>query len=336
MEKTKIGIIGLGGIAQLVHLPNFSRMNNVIVTSVSEINKSRLNTIADKFNIPEKYSDYKELLEKSDVEAVVVATPTGSHKEVAINCLKAKKDVLVEKPLARTYAEAKSIVDVARKNKKNIMVGMNLRFRPDAMLLRSILSSGELGDPFYIKCSWIRRQSSKEKWFTKKVESGGGVIIDLGISLLDLSLWLLDYPPVESVSTQCFYQNIKNVEDTAISFLRLKGSKNPSIINIETSWSMQVEKDIFSLIVYGTKGTASMNPFRVYKKMEEQFIDLTPSQTDTAMTAFKKSYQNELKSFIGAVRGLNPVFSSGDEALSRMKVVDAMYLSSKQKSEMKI
>jgi predicted dehydrogenase len=333
MEKTKIGIIGLGGIAQLVHLPNFTKMSNVIVTSVSEINKNRLNTIADKFNIPERYVDYKELLEKSDIDAVIIATPTSTHKEVAIACLKAKKDILVEKPLARTYAEAKPIVDAAKKNKKKIMVGMNLRFRPDAMILRSILNSGELGDPFYIKCTWVRRQSSTEKWFTQKVESGGGVIIDLGISLLDLSLWLLDYPPVESVSTQCFYQNIKNVEDTAISFLRCKGSP---VISIENSWSMQVEKDIFNLIVYGTKGTASLNPFRVYKKLEEQFIDLTPSQTESALSAFKKSYQNELKSFIGAARGLNPIVSSGDEALSRMKVVDAMYQSAKQKTEIKI
>jgi len=333
MEKTKIGIIGLGGIAQLVHLPNFSKMNNVVVTSVSEINKNRLNTIADKFNVAERYVDYKEMLEKSDVEAVVIATPTNTHKEVAIASLKAKKNILVEKPLARTYAEAKHIVDAAKKNKKKIMVGMNLRFRPDAMLLRSILNSGELGTPFYIKCAWVRRQSSTEKWFTKRIESGGGVIIDLGISLLDLSLWLLDYPPVESVSSQCFYQNLKNVEDTAISFIRCKGN---SVINIETSWSMQVEKDIFNVTVYGTKGTASMNPFRIYKKIEEQFIDLTPSQTDSALTAFKKSYQNELKSFIGAVKGLNPVFSSGDEALTRMKVVDSMYQSAKQKSEVKI
>ena len=107
MEKTKIGIIGLGGIAQLVHLPNLAKMNNVVVTSVAEINKNRLTTIADKFNIQERYKDYNELLEKSDVEAVIIATPTSTHSEVAIACLKAKKDVLVEKPLARTYAEAK-------------------------------------------------------------------------------------------------------------------------------------------------------------------------------------------------------------------------------------
>jgi predicted dehydrogenase len=333
MEKTKIAVIGLGGIAQLVHLPNLAKVNNAEVTAVAEINKSRLNTIADKFGIAERYTDYKEMLDKSDCEAVIVATPTSTHKEVAIACLKAKKDVLIEKPLARTYEEAKTIIDAAKRNKKKIMVGMNLRFRPDAMILRSILSAGEIGEPFYIKCGWIRRQSSNRKWFTIREESGGGVIIDLSILLLDLSLWLLDYPPVETVSTHSFFQNTKSVEDTSVSFLRCK---NSSLITIETSWSLPLEKDLFYLNVYGTKGNAFLNPFRIKKKIEEQFIDLTPSQTENPLSLFKKSYLNELKSFIGAVRGLNPVFSSGDEALSRMKVIDAMYHSAAKKAEIKI
>lgn len=333
MDKTKVGIIGLGGIAQLVHLPNLSKMNNLTISSVAEIKRSRLDAIADKFNISERYTDYNELLEKSDCDSVIIATPTHTHKDIAIDCLKAKKDVLVEKPLARSYAEAKPIVDAAKKYKQNLMVGMNLRFRPDAMILRSLLNSGEIGEPFYIKCSWIRRQSSNEKWFTKREESGGGVIIDLSILLLDLALWLLNYPPVETVSTQSYYQNTKNVEDTSVSFLRCK---NQELISLETSWSLPLEKDVFYLTVYGTKGNASINPFRVCKKIEENFIDLIPKQVENPLTLFRKSYQNELKSFIGAVRGLNPVFSSGDEALSRMKVIDAMYNSALQKSEMKI
>ena len=85
--------------------------------------------------------------------------------------------------------------------------------------------------------------------------------------------------------------------------------------------------------MYGTKGVASLNPFRIYKKIEAQFIDLTPSQAESPLSAFKKSYLNELKSFIGAVRGLNPVFSSGGQALLRQKVIDAMYQSAKQKIE---
>ncbi|OGU32954.1 MAG: dehydrogenase [Ignavibacteria bacterium GWA2_35_9] len=330
MEKTKVAVIGLGSIAQLVHLPNLVKMSNVNLVSVAEINSARLNTIADKFNIKERYTSYKELLEKSDIEAVIVATPTGTHKEVAVASLKSKKDVLVEKPLARSFNEAKVIVDTARKNKKKIMVGMNLRYRPDAMILKSIMGAGEIGEPFYVKCGWIRRQSSAQRWFTKKEESGGGVIVDLGISLLDLSLWLLNYPPVKSVTTQCYYQNTKNVEDTSLSFLRCK---NSSVVNIETSWSLPVEKDIFYFTVYGTKGVASLNPFRIYKKIEAQFIDLTPSQAESPLSAFKKSYLNELKSFIGAVRGLNPVFSSGGQALLRQKVIDAMYQSAKQKIE---
>jgi predicted dehydrogenase len=333
-EKIKVAIIGLGGIVQLVHLPNLSKMSNVKVTAVAEINKNRLNTIADKFNIEGRYTDYRELLSEAEADAVIVATPTHLHKETAIACLKAKKDVLVEKPLARTYADAKPIIDIAKKTKNKIMVGMNLRYRPDAMILRSIINAGEIGDPFYVKCGWIRRQSSGEKWFTRKEESGGGVIIDLSILLLDLSLWLLNYPPVTSVSTQNFSMNTKHVEDSSISMIRCK---NNAVIGMETSWSIPLEKDLFYFNVYGTKGSATLNPFRINKRIsDEQFMDLTPAQTESALNLFKKSYQNELKSFIGAVRGLNPVFSPAAEALSRMKVIDAMYQSAAKKSEVSI
>ena len=85
--------------------------------------------------------------------------------------------------------------------------------------------------------------------------------------------------------------------------------------------------------IYGTKGYASLNPFRVSKKIEDQTMDLTPSQLESPLTLFKKSYLNELKTFIGAVRGLNPVFSSGEEALSRMQIIDAMYKSALQNKE---
>lgn len=333
MDKVKVGIIGLGSVVQLVHLPNFSKINNAAVTAVSEVRKSRLNTIADKFNIKERFTDYKEMLEKSDIDAVIIATPTNSHKDIAIDCLKAKKDILVEKPLARTYSETKEIVDTAKRHKRKIMVGMNLRYRPDAMILRSLINSGEIGETFYIKCGWIRRPSSSEKWFTKKEESGGGVIIDLSILLLDLSLWLLNYPQVETISNKCYSHNTKHVEDTSVSFLKCKDS---SLIVMESSWSLYSEKDLFYFVVQGTEGYATLNPLKVYKKVGSQLFDLTPSQRDNALSLFKKSYLNELKSFVGAVRGLNPVFSSGDEALSRMKVIEAMYNSSKDNKEIKI
>ena len=333
MEKTKVAVIGLGGIAQLVHLPYLAKFSNVELSAVAEPNKNRLNTLADKFNIKERYKDHAELLANSSTGTVIIATPTSTHKDVAVACLKAGKDILVEKPLARTYNEAKQITDAAKKYKRKVMVGMNLRYRPDAMILKSLISSREIGDPFYIKCGWLRRQSSHQKWFTKKEESGGGVIIDLSILLLDLALWLLDFPPVESVSAQNYYQNTKTVEDTSVGFLRCKGS---SIINIESSWSLTTQKDSFYFEVFGTGGWASLNPFQVYKGINEQIIDLTPSHAESALSLFKKSYMNELKSFIGAINGLNPVFSSAEESLSRMKVIEAMYKSSDNHKEIKL
>ena len=115
MEKTKVGVIGLGGIAQLVHLPNLNKMNNVTISSVAETKRSRLEAISDKFNITERYTDYNDLLTKSDCDAVIIATPTNTHKDIAIDCLKAKKDILVEKPLARSFEDAKPIIETAKK-----------------------------------------------------------------------------------------------------------------------------------------------------------------------------------------------------------------------------
>ena len=333
MEKIKIGVIGLGGVAQLVHLPNLSKMPNVEVSAVAETNKNRLQTISEKFSIKQKFSNYKDLLEKSEVDAIIVATPTSTHKDIAIDCLQAGKDVLVEKPLARTYLEAKQVLDAAKKAKKKLMVGMNLRYRPDTMILRSLMNSNEIGEPFYIKCGWIRKQSSSEKWFTKKEQSGGGVIIDLGIHLLDMALWLLGYPEVASVATTNFYHYTKSVEDTSISCIKCK---NSAVVNLEVSWSLPVEKDHFFFDVFGTKGSFSSNPFRLYKKVENDYINLTPTQVDNPSVLFKKSYLNELKSFIGAIQGLNPVFSSGEEAVHRMKVIEAMYDSANKKHEIKL
>ena len=333
MEKVKIGVIGLGGVAQLIHLPNFAKIPNAELTAVAEVNRNRLLTISDKFNVKQRFSNHNDMLEKSDVEAVIIATPTSTHKDIAVDCLNAGKDVLIEKPMARTYQEAKQIVDVAKKNKRKLMVGMNLRYRPDTMLLRSFINSNEIGEPFYVKCGWIRKQSSSEKWFTRKEESGGGVIIDLGIHIMDLALWLLDYPEISSVSAQNFHHYTKSVEDTSISCIK---GKNSAVINMEVSWSLPVEKDHFFLEVYGTKGSFSINPFRIYKKVENDYINLTPTQVDNPTVLFKKSYINELKSFIGAINGLNPVFSPGEESMQRMKIIEAMYESAEKKHEIKL
>lgn len=332
MNNTRVGIIGLGGIAQLVHLPILRKLNSVDIAAVSEINKNRLNTVADKFSIEERFTDYKLMLENTDLDAVIIATPTNTHHQIALDCLAHKKHILVEKPVATTYIETKDICEASKDAGKYTMVGMNARFRPDAMLLKSLINSGELGDIFYIRAGWARKQSSSENWFSKKKIAGGGAIIDLGIVLLDLSMWLLGYPDLKSVSVQKYHHRTKGVEDSAVGFVRFG---NSAVINFDVSWSFHSEKDSFALTAFGTEGTAHLNPLKAYKRVQSGNIDFTPSTTSNLNKLYKKSYENELKHFIGTLQSNTPLMSSCEDALKRMELIEGIYKSAELDQEIK-
>lgn len=333
MEKTKVAVIGLGGIAQLVHLPILSKLMNVQISAIADIKKNQLNSVGDKFKIEKRYTDHKEMLDKEEIEAVIIATPTNTHLEIALDCLRANKHILIEKPIARNVSEAKQINAASKKYKKQVMVGMNLRYRPDAMLMKSLVISGELGDIFYIRCGWLRKQSNEQKWFINKSQSGGGVIIDLGILILDLALWILNDKKMKSVSVQKFNHNTKDVEDSAIGFVRFDDDR---VISFEVSWGLHSEWDKFHLAAFGTEGTAHLNPLRAYKRMESSHIDYTVASQANQTNLFKKSYENELKHFIGVVRENTPVISTGDDAVTLMKLLEALYKSAKHKKEINL
>jgi len=331
MEKTKIAVIGLGGIAQLAHLPILTKLQNVQIAGVSDTNKTRLKAVGDRYGLENLYQDYREMLVKEEIAGVIIATPTDTHSQIAVECLKAKKDVLIEKPIARNYEEAKEIQNAAKKYKKQVMVAMKLRYRPDAMLMRSLVNSGELGHIFYIRCGWLRKQSSEQKWFLNKSLSGGGVLIDLGILVLDLALWIMnDNNKLKSVSVETFAHSTKDVEDTAIGMIRFADER---VISFEVSWGLHSEWDKFHLAAFGTKGTAHLNPLKVYKRLESGHIDYTLPTSSNPSNLYKKAFENELKHFVAAVRDNSPVVSSCDDAVMLMKLLEAVYKSAELKKE---
>ena len=235
MEKTKVAVIGLGGIAQIMHLPALLKISNVDIVALCDKELNRAKNIAKKFNIKQYFKEVDSMLESvPDLDAVVIATQTDVHAEIAVKCLEAGKDVLIEKPIARNYAEAQKIVDTAEKHKKNLMVGMNNRFRNDTMLQRSFVKGNEMGELYYVKTGWLKTQSSNEKWFIEKEKSGGGVFIDNGIVMLDLGLWMLDFPDVKSISAINYFHNTKSVEDSNFTLIKFK---NGTALTIEVSWS---------------------------------------------------------------------------------------------------
>ena len=333
MEKVRLGVVGLGWIAQVVHLPMLCKLNEAEVVAICDRDKSRGRLVAEKFGITSLYSDVTQMLENEKLDAVIIATSTDSHKEVTLAALKAGKDVLVEKPIARKYDEALAMAEAVKVHKRKLMVGMNHRFRPDAMILKSFLEGKELGKVFYTKAGWLRRKSNDSAWLTQKEKSGGGVFIDLGIVMLDMALWMMGFPEVKRVTATDFHHTTKDVEDTSCVNIILR---NGSLINIEVSWSMHVDDDQYYCHVFGTEGTASMNPLRINKELHGNVVNLAPTKIDPPQHLFKRSYENELRHFLGAIRDVHPLLSTADEAVQRMKIVDAVYKSARTGKEVLI
>lgn len=326
MAKTKIGIVGLGWVAQVVHIPIFMKHSEAEVVAVCDTDKNRASLVAEKIGLRRGYSHIQDLLENEDVDAIVVCTSTDAHREITIAALQAGKDVLVEKPIARTFDEALEMAEVARSTNRKLMVGMNHRFRPDMMILKSFIEGKELGKLYQAKAGWIRTWKSQAAWKMDRSLSGGGVFLDLGVVMLDVSLWLLGYPNVERVSAGNFNVHNKNVEDASVVTMYLEGN---SVLTIEVGWSGFVDQDSYYCNISGTEGSASLNPLQIYKELHGNLVNLAPAKTEPHQNMFKRSYENEIKHFLSAVRNVLPIVSTGEEAVHRMRIVDAVYRSAK-------
>lgn len=330
MEKVKVGVVGLGWISQVVHLPILSKLPEVELAAVCDRDRAKAKWVGEKFDVKRTYTDIDQMLANENLDAVIVATSTDAHRDVTIASLRAGCDVLVEKPIARQYSEAVAMADAAREHKRKLMVGMNHRFRPDTMLLKSFIEGKEIGRMLYAKCGWLRKRSTDGTWATQKEKSGGGVFVDLGIPMLDLAFWLMGYPDVHRVSAVNFHLKTKSVEDTSLVSITLK---NGSLVNIEVSWSLIMDDDVYYCYVFGAEGTASLSPLRVNKELHGNLVNLAPAKMEPPQHLFRRSYEIQLKHFLGAVREEHRVISTGDEAVQRMRIVDAVYKSARTGKE---
>jgi len=328
MEKARIGLVGLGSIAQTIHLPILSKFPDVEIVAVCDLDRAKAQFVADKFKVRRYYNNFEKMLAiEQDLDGIDICTPTIFHKDMAIAALGEKNNVLLEKPLARTSVEAEEIAAAAKKFHRTLMVGMNNRFRPDTMILKSFIEDGALGKLFYAKAGWFKKLNTESAWLTKKTQSGGGVVLDLGIVMLDLAFWMMGFPEVKEVSATNYSHHTKDVEDSSVAFLKMK---NGSTLTIEASWSFESTSDFFYCDCFGTDGSGSLNPFRIIKRMHDNLINVAPASIETPQSLYRKSYENELKHWIGALRGLHSIISTGDEAVQRMKIIDLIYKSAKR------
>ena len=260
MEKTvKVGIIGCGGIANGKHMPSLQKLPNVEMVAFCDIIVERAEEAAKKYGTPDAkvYTDYKELLANPDVEVVHVLTPNREHAEMSIDALYAGKHVMCEKPMAKTAADARRMVEAAKATGKKLTSGYQHRQKQQAIVAKQIMESGEMGEIYYANCYAIRRRGTPN-WgvFLDAEAQGGGPIIDIATHSLDLTLYLMNnYEPALVVGKT--HKGLDHPEagniwgDNGVSETPLEEAacamivmKNGATIMLETSWALNTDEPI--------------------------------------------------------------------------------------------
>lgn len=326
----RVAVLGTGAIAQIVHLPILSRMRGVEVAAVVDTDRSKARTIAGRFGITSVPHTQEEALRDESIDAVVICTPSHLHEEHVVQALEAGKYVLCEKPLALTPEGVERILRQDGADRR-LLVAMNQRFRPDAAALRSFVAGRELGDVFYLKAGWLNRRMgrSRRTWRYRKASAGGGALMDLGIQMLDLALWLVDYPEPERVSAHTYREPGVEVEDAAALMLRLPGDR---LISVEVTSNLLAERDRQFLHLMGSAGSGSLAPLKVFKDMEAGLVEVTPPLAPGRENLFTASYRQELQHFVETVRG-DRESTAPTEHVTLMRVLTGAYRSAEEGRE---
>ena len=334
-DEVRVGIVGAGAVAQVSHLPAYARISEARVTAICDTDLAKARRVASRYNIPHVTRSYEELASLDAVDAVDVCLPNHLHAPASIAALRAGKHVLCEKPFSRSSKEAEQMVAAAEEQGLVLMSGFNNRFREDATVLKRFLSEGELGDVFYAKTGWLMQPAdwSGSDWKAKKRYAGGGVLLDLGIQMLDLALWLLEMPKVEAVSAVAHPKpEGQRLETSSAAFLRLEGGRT---VTLEVSWGLLMEKDFAYLNLFGEKGAALLNPLRVHREMHGSLVNVTPA-VSSGRNTYRQSYENEIRHFVECVRtGAVPV-SSARDALTMLRLLEAVYRSAREGREIRL
>ncbi|NOZ20601.1 MAG: Gfo/Idh/MocA family oxidoreductase [Planctomycetes bacterium] len=346
-KKIKVGVIGAGQVSQLQHIPGAQQSPYAEVVAVADTSKARCKEAAEKFNIPNTFSDYKDLLAMDEIDAVSIALPNFLHYPVTMDALKAGKHAMCDKPMAMNQTEAKRMIDTAKKNRLVFMIGQNMRFSRENQLAKKAIESGKIGEPYHARCRLQRRNGIPRigSWFTQKKYSGGGVLLDLGVHVLDLTLHLMGSFDVETVSGQVFSkfgrkglgdgtwgmsERVKaktyDVEDYATAFLRLKGGKT---VILEVCWHAYLQPG-HGIDICGTKGGLSTPPAKIFGEKKDIEPPIAPESAKVPLPT------ERLVHFIDCIVNKKKPICDPKQSLMIQKVLDAIYKSSKTGREVKI
>ena len=354
MAKTRVGIIGCGGIANGKHMPALKKVNDCEMVAFCDIIVEKAEKAKADYGTEDAkvYTDYKELLKDETIDVVHVCTPNRSHSFITVDALHAGKHVMCEKPMAINSKEAKKMLDAAKETGKLLTIGYQSRFRPDSRYMKDEAEADTFGEIYYAKATALRRRMVPT-WgvFLNEYEQGGGPLIDIGTHALDLTLWIMDnYKPKYCVGTT--YHKLNNepkdnqgnawgswdpekftVEDAAFGFVVME---NGATIILESSWAINAldTKEAITTVCGTKAGGDMLDGLRINGVRNNRQYVLNPSFA-SGDAAFNDGHGNEAahereeRLWIEAVRGGEAPITKPEQAYCVTRILEGIYESAK-------
>lgn len=344
MDKVRVGIIGIG--IGSVHLSAYKKHPKAEVLALCDVREEQTKRLAEEYGVPYVFTDYKKMLEMEELDAVSVCTPNYLHMPMTVAALEAGKHVLCEKPPARNVREVEKMKEAVVKTGKKYMTALVQRFSSEGSYLKQLADNGFFGEIYSAVALWTRRKGipGMGGWFTQKEKAGGGPVIDIGVHILDLLLYIMGYPKAVSVSAETYAKfgpygegaggwgipeegGKFDVEDFANAFIRLE---NGATILLQTSWASHVAEEKLGASIQGTKAGVEWPPLRLFTDLNRQPVDIMPHLPP------KDAFLGEISHFIECILEDKEPIPNIDQAIAIQKVLDAIYKSAEKHKEVKI
>ncbi len=333
MRATRIGIIGAGAIAQMAHLPVLSKMRGVQLVAICDNDRPKARALADRFSVPDAFSDIEDLLTLDELDAVVVTTPNHLHEPHVLAALAGRAHVLCERPLSLTSRGVERILAAATRVDRKVAVANNHRFRSDVQTLERFLHGGELGRLTAVRAGSYSRRRTAEGWRFRRAEAGGGAFQEQGFQLLDLALWLADFPePVRVVALMDRASGKGTVEDAMVVFLECAQGLS---LTFDVNWSYVGEEDRWWFECVASRGSARLAPLRVVKELNGTPIDVSPSGAAARESAFIQSYRAELAHFLAVITD-QAKYEAPTDQVTVHRILEAIYKSADEGKEIRL
>ncbi|MBD2846327.1 Gfo/Idh/MocA family oxidoreductase [Paenibacillus sp. IB182496] len=353
MRKLKIGIVGTGKIFEGAHAPGWLANPDVEIAALCDTHLPAAQAQAERLGVRRVYSSYEEMLEQEELDAIDICTPNIYHSGIAVAALDRGLHVFSEKPDAISPSEARRMADAAQRAGKVLMAMRNNRFTPQARFLKAYIDTGAMGEIYTARAGWLRRRGipGRGGWFTTKALSGGGPLIDLGVHMLDVAIWLMGNPRPIAVSGATYTKfadstiavspdarfgtlvegGTFDVEDLATGFIRFD---NGASLQLEFSWAANVEEDIKFVELRGTQAGCSLRnaELKLMTELAGALCDIAPRLTPP----HELPHARNIHHFVDCMLGRSQPLYTPEEGVDRIAILGALYESAGRGREVRL